>query len=120
MSKTTNAERCKRYREKHSSEDYKSKEALRKKHARLTLKSSMELHEEYKRKERERKRYAKLKNSFNTSPSAALTLNLQESSSTFTSSAVKSRSLKVENSLPKSPRRKKRLLNLWLQNLTYE
>ena len=98
-SKTTNAERCKRYREKHS-EEYRNQDALRKKRSRLILKSNNAVHEEYKRKERERKRTAKLrKNALNNQP--------LKPSTSFSSAAVKSRSVKkVEKSLPKSPRKK--------------
>ena len=67
-SKTTNAERCKRYRGKHS-EEYRNQDALRKKRSRLILKSNNAAYEEYKRKERERKRTTKLrKNALNNQP----------------------------------------------------
>ena len=89
-SKTTNAERCKRYQEKHS-EEYRNQDALRKKRFRLILKSNNAAHEEYKRKEKERKRTAKLrKNALNNQP--------LEPSTSISSAAVKSRSnKKVEN-----------------------
>ena len=88
-SRTTNAERCKRYRERHSDE-YKENDAIRKKRSRVSLKSDPVAYEQYKRKERERKRYA---------------------TPVFSNNAVKSRSVKkVEKVLPKSPRRKKEII----------
>ena len=102
-SKTMNAERCKRYQEKHS-EEYRNQDALRKKRLTLILKSNNAAHEEYKRKEKERKRTAKLrKNALNNQP--------LEPSTSFSSAAVKSRSnKKVEKSLPKGPLKKREVI----------
>ena len=58
--KTTNAERCKRYREKNAGE-YKINDASRKKRARLLLKTDKSKHKAYKKKERERKQLAKIR-----------------------------------------------------------
>ena len=99
-SKTTNPERCKRYREKHS-EEYRNQDALRKKRSRLILKSNNAAHEEYKRKERERKRTAKLrKNELNNQP--------LEPPTSFSGAAVKSRSVQESRKiLTKEPLQKK-------------
>ena len=58
--KTTDAERCKRYREKNADE-YKINDASRKKRARLLLKADKSKHEVYKKKEIERKQLAKIR-----------------------------------------------------------
>ena len=101
--KTTKAERCKCYREKNS-EKYRNQDALREKRSRWIVKSNNAAHEEYKRKERERKRIAKLRrNVLNNQP--------LEPSTSFSSAAVKSRSVKkVEKSLPKSPCKKREVI----------
>ena len=56
--KTKNAGRCKHYREKNA-EEYKINDALRKKWARLLLKSNKDAYEKHKKKERERELPAK-------------------------------------------------------------
>lgn len=106
---TTNAERCKRYREKNK-EEYRINDALRKKQKRTVLKTLDKVkYEEQKKKDRERKRLSKLKKSQATPSSATSALEATEaaSSSPFSNSAVKSRTVKrVEKCRPQSPRRK--------------
>ena len=111
--KTTNAERCKRYREKYK-EEYKISDALRKKHARLVLKMQNKAkHEEQKKKDRERKRLAKLRSKIQVNQAAASEQAASTSSPNplFSSSSIKSRTVKrVEKFLPQSSRRKSEVI----------
>ena len=107
--KATNADRCKRYRRKNA-DKYKINDALRKKRARQLLKINKDQYEEHKKKERERKRLAKLGKNIAINHHSQEPLDSQPSTS-FSNSAVKSRIIKkVEKSLPKSPRRKKKVI----------
>ena len=107
--KTTNADRCKRYRRKNA-DKYKINDALRKTQARQLLKINKDQYEEHKKKERERKRLAKLRENIAINHHSQKPLDSQPSTS-FSNSAVKSRTIKeVEKSLPKSPRRKKEVI----------
>ena len=83
--KTTNAERCKRYREKNSDE-YKVKDALRKKRSRMVLKNSAYAYAEHKRRKRERIHYAKIKKNKSSDTSNALLYISSLSPSLFDSS----------------------------------
>ena len=107
--KTTNADRCKRYRRKNA-DKYKVNDALRKKRARQLLKINKDQYEEDKKKKRERKRLAKLRKNIAISHHSQEPLDSQPSTS-FSNSAVKSRAIKkVEKSVSKSPRRKKEVI----------
>lgn len=106
---TTNADRCKRYREKNK-ESYKIKDALRKKRARLLLKTDKVKYEEQKKKDRERKELTKLRKKVGIdNNSDHLTPDTCQPS--FSNSAIKSRTIKrVEKVLPRSPRRKSEVI----------
>ena len=105
--KTTNAERCRKYRQAHS-DKYKQADALRKKHARAKTKVldpekykfKKEMDKLRKREERLRKKLA-----------AAVSNETTPCTSSYKHKSIKFRSLKkVENSLPKSPRKKKEII----------
>ena len=107
--KTTNPDRCKRYREKNA-EEYKINDALRKNRTRLLLKSNKNAYEEQQRKEREIKRLAKHRKKFAINHSD---LDQEPSQASFNSSAVKSRTIKkVVKHLPQSPRKKKEVTKI--------
>ena len=73
----------------------------------LLLKLNKDVYEEHKKKERERKRMAKLRKNIAINHHPQEPLDSQPSTS-FSNSAVKSRTIKkVKKSLPQSPRRKK-------------
>ena len=108
--KTTNAERCKRYREANA-DVYKINDALRKKRARLLLKSDKTKYEAYKKKERERKQLAKIRKDIANRNEQNQHEETLGPSTSFTNTAIKSRSIKkAERSLPQSPRRKKEVI----------
>ena len=108
--KTTNAERCKRYRE-NNADECKINDASRKKRARLLLKTDKSKNDAYKKKERGRKQLAKIRKDI----ARRNELNHHEHeeslgpSTSFSNSAIESRSIKkAEKSLPQSTRKKKR------------
>ena len=107
--KTANAERCKRYREKNADE-YKINDVSTKKRARLVLKTDKSKYEAYKKKERERKQLAKIRKDIarrNEQNHHEHEESLSPSTS-FSNLAIKSRPIKkAKKSLPQSPRRKK-------------
>ena len=109
--KTTNAQRCKKYRKKNQ-ERYRASDSLRKKHQRQEMKIlCREKYETMKLKERLRKQQSRKKQKhilaeLNTQSTPAST------SSTFTHRATKNRSLKkVETSLPKSPGKRNEIIS---------
>ena len=105
--KTTNADRCKRYRRKNA-DKYKINDALRKKRARQLLKINKDQYEEHKKKERERKRLANLRMYIAINHHSQEPLDFQPSTS-FSNFAVKSRTIKkIEKSLPKKSKKKER------------
>ena len=109
--KTTNADRCKRYREKNK-EEYKINDALRKKRARLILKTQdKEKHEQLKKKDRERKQLAKITSKIQVTATPDQAASTSSPHTPFSNSAIKSRTIKrVEKSLPQSPRRKSEVI----------
>ena len=101
--KTRNADRFRRYKEKNT-EEYKTNDALRKKRARFLLKWNKDAYKEHKRKERERKHLAKHRKNFAINHP---NLNQEPFQTSFSNSTVKSRTIKkVEKSLPQSSRKR--------------
>ena len=108
-SKTTNAERSKRHRDRNL-EQYRKKDAVRKKHSRLILKTNKTANGEYKRQEMERKRTTKLRKNI-------LIYYYQQSeeplrpSTFFGNATIISKSVnETEKSVPNSPSRKREVI----------
>lgn len=108
-SKTTNAERSKRHRDRNL-EQYRKKDAVRKKHSRLILKTNKTANGEYKRQEMERKRTTKMRKNI-------LIYYYQQSeeplrpSTFFGNATIISISVnETEKSLPNSPSRKREVI----------
>ena len=105
MAPISNAEKCRRYREKHQDE-YKKRDVLRKRHTIATIKvkdsvtNEIRLKIQRDKKREYRKRINELKTKENNPPS-------DSPNSSFSNKAVKSRSLKkVVDALPKSPNKR--------------
>ena len=121
MAPTSNAEKCRKYREK-KKENYRKNDALRKKHSRLLLK--LKDKGEYnlqKEKEKLRKRAEREKKKISSepippaTPTAASTLepstSASGSSSAFKHRCTKQRYMKkIEKYLPKSPAKRREVL----------
>ena len=85
---------------KKNSDEYKTKDALRKKQSRMLLKNNADAYADHKR-EKERKWYAKIRKNYttvttNTSPQQPL----QPVSTLFSNPAIKSRSIKKIEKIP--------------------
>ena len=110
MAPITNAEKCRRYRQKHGDKHRKA-DALRKKHNRVIMKiNDLVANEFHIKVQREKKREYRKRVSLEISQNQSL--NSSSSSTTsFSNKAVKGRSLKkVGDALPKSPRKRSEIV----------
>ena len=110
MAPITNAEKCRRYRQRHG-DKYRKADALRKKHNRVTMKINDPVANEFHLKvQREKKREYRKRVSLEISQNQSLNSS-NSSTSSFSNKAVKGRSLKKAcDALPKSPRKRSEIV----------